>query len=607
MKKPWSLSTTVRNPERILPFLRVLKKMEGEEFDEDGQVKFQTLLIQNRLYQPTGLSEKLLGYYDTLGDKMSHSEAEEVFNHMVTRSTELRNDRGLRGRTSVAPLAKMGLAIAKKSLGKVAITELGNAFLSNELDIGDIYFRFFIKWQIPNLDSKDYPQNGAYNIKPFIGALHLINVVNQKELERGNKSKGLSKEEFAIFVPSLINHRHIDEYADKVLALRDLLSGKDKKQRREILNSYKEKFASEFLETDDEKEVGKLISNLKDYGDNAIRYFRLTRYIHIRGNGFYIDLEPRRSVEIKNLLQHDSAEAIEFSSKEDYLAYIIDVSQPVLPWETSEAYKEIIKQLLSDVSDYEVRLGVTRKEVLDTSKLSEEALKNYVRELRAYRRELQEQENHQQSQHIDKVREYITKLENIYDLDDKPTALEKYVSLGLNALNDALKIKPNHPVGDDNEPTSTAPANTPDIECYYQTYNSICEVTMLRGRDQWYNEGQPVLRHLRDFENKDQAKNSYCLFIAPTLHRDTINTFWMAIKYEYEGKPQKIVPLSLSQFIELLKTLVELKEKNIFLDHKQLSGFYECIIDSSNEFQTPSEWLSNIPNLMNSWKAEITA
>jgi hypothetical protein len=34
MKKPWSLSTTVRNPERILPFLRVLKEIEGEAFDE---------------------------------------------------------------------------------------------------------------------------------------------------------------------------------------------------------------------------------------------------------------------------------------------------------------------------------------------------------------------------------------------------------------------------------------------------------------------------------------------------------------------------------------------------------------------------------------------
>jgi len=37
MKKTWSLSTTVRNPERILPFLHVLKEMDGESFDEAEQ------------------------------------------------------------------------------------------------------------------------------------------------------------------------------------------------------------------------------------------------------------------------------------------------------------------------------------------------------------------------------------------------------------------------------------------------------------------------------------------------------------------------------------------------------------------------------------------
>ena len=125
-------------------------------------------------------------------------------------------------------------------------------------------------------------------------------------------------------------------------------------------------------------------------------------------------------------------------------------------------------------------------------------------------------------------------------------------------------------MGDDNEPTFTAPANTPDIECFYETHNAICEVTMLTGRDQWYNEGQPVMRHLRDFENKDTSKTSYCLFIAPKLHRDTVNTFWTSIKYEYEGRAQKIVPLSIGQFVQLLKALIAIKEQGGFLNHTKL-------------------------------------
>ena len=607
MKKAWSLSTTVRNPERILPFLRVLKEMENEEFDVDGQAKFQILLIQNRLYQPRGLSNKLLGYYETSGDKMNFPQAEEVFEHMKSQSTTLRNGIGLRGRTSVAPITKMGLAIAKKSYGKVIITDLGNAFLNGQIDVGDVYFRFFIKWQIPNLESNKYPDDGAYDIKPFMGALHLINNVNQIEIRKGNKPKGLSKKEFGLFAPTLINYKNITNQAEKIIKLRSLLKGKNKEEQRKIFNDYKLRFASEFLETKSETDINKLLKNLKDYGDNAIRYFRLTRYIYIRGNGFYVDLEPRRSVEISNLLKYDNAESIKFSSKKEYINYITDISKPKLPWETKEEYIKVIKKLLEEISDYEDKLSISKKHEVNCESLSEKELKEEVRTLRKYRRDLQEKESHTESQNIDQIKKYIEKLENIHSFDDKPILLEKYVSLGLNALNDALKIKPNYPVGDDGEPTFTAPANTPDIECYYQSGNAICEVTMLNGRDQWYNEGQPVMRHLRDFEEKNKRETTYCLFIAPKLHRDTINTFWTAIKYEYEGKPQKIIPLHLKHFIEILKILITLKEKGVFLEHEKIFDLYEQIIRSSANYKTSSEWLESIPTSINSWKSELVS
>lgn len=606
MKKLWSISTTVRNPERIQPFLTVLKEMEGETFDEAGQVKFQTLLIQHRLYQPTGLSDAMLEYYETSGDKMSFEQAQEIFEHMKSRSTVLRDDVGLRGRTSVAPLTKMGLAVAKQTSGQIKITGIGNAFLKNEIDIGDVYFRFFIKWQIPNPESNEFNDDGTYNIKPFIGALHLIDRVNKREIERGNEPKGLSKDEFDLFAPSLVNFRDIDSYADKVIALRELMNGKSKQEKRQILNDYRRDFAVAFLETDVRAEVDKLLSNLDDYGDNAIRYFRLTRYLHIRGGGFYIDLEPRRSVEISNLLAHDNAEARTFASKEEYLEYVSDITQPKLPWETKEALTEIVRKLMEEVSVYENKLGLSPDHRVTYESFSEQQLKSYAEELRAYRRSLQDKENHNISQNVEKVKEYITALENIFEAEDKPITLEKYVSLGLNALNDALQIKPNYPVGDDNEPTFTAPANIPDIECFYETYNAICEVTMLTGRDQWYNEGQPVMRHLRDFENKDTGKTSYCLFIAPRLHRDTVNTFWTSIKYEYEGRPQKIVPLSIGQFIQLLKALVAIKERGGFLTHAKLFELYDQIVGKSSTATNASEWLDEIPAVIEGWETALT-
>lgn len=605
MKKPWSLSTTVRNPDRILPFLRVLKEMQGEKFDEVGQIKFQTLLIQNRLYQPVGLSEELLRYYETSGDKMSFSQAEEIFQHMLKRSKELQNDQGLRGRTSVAPLTKMGLAVAKKTTGDVLITDLGNAFLSNRLDIGDIYLRFFIKWQIPNPGSQDYSNDGCYDIKPFIGALHLIDAVNKKEIARGKEAKGISKKEFSLFVPTLVNYKDIDDYATNLIKLRDKLSGKNRNEQKTISDTYEKEFVSKFLGTKKTSAVSGLLKNLRDYGDNAVRYFRLTRYIFIRGGGYYIDLESRRSVEIKSLLDFDNAQSKAFATKDEYLDYISDILQPQLPWETKEKYVEIIRNLVQDIERYESDLQKSGSAIKDYQTLQETELKLYIEKLRTLRRTLQEESNHKKSQAVEQVESYIKALENIFDFEDRPILLEKLSSLGLHALNDALKIQPNYPVGDDNEPTFTAPANTPDIECFYGNFNAICEVTMLTGRDQWYNEGQPVMRHLRDFENKYNDKKTYCLFIAPKIHRDTVNTFWAAIKYEYEGKEQKIVPLSITDFVSILKTLVKIKSENKFLKHDEISRLYEEIIDSSKSFTDSREWLKNIPNAISSWQASL--
>jgi len=121
MKRAWSISTTVRNPDRIRGFLEVLKDFEGVEFNENQQIKFQIALIKRKLYKPTGLDEKLSGYYNSPSD-MSEKQAKDIFEHMKEKSTVLADDLGLRGRTSIAPLSKMGLVVSKQTVSKLYIT-----------------------------------------------------------------------------------------------------------------------------------------------------------------------------------------------------------------------------------------------------------------------------------------------------------------------------------------------------------------------------------------------------------------------------------------------------------------------------------------------------
>ena len=50
MSKTWSISTTVRSPERLRAFLVALQPLVGKEWNRDSQKEYQKLLIKNRLY-----------------------------------------------------------------------------------------------------------------------------------------------------------------------------------------------------------------------------------------------------------------------------------------------------------------------------------------------------------------------------------------------------------------------------------------------------------------------------------------------------------------------------------------------------------------------------
>lgn len=600
MKKIWSISTTVRNPERIRNFLVALKPLDGEVWNHDTQRRFQILLIQHKLYGAgnkqftNNLSREhreLLENSETL----TYEQAEEILN---ARNYVGAGD--MRGRQSFNPIKKMGLAKIDDQ-GQIRITSFGEYLLKEDADLGEMFFRSFLKWQLPNPLSRDFKADDGYNIKPFIATLHLINEVNKICHERGLTEKGLSQVEFDIFVPTLISYQSIRTQARKVLEFR---TGLEQLVNEREKQAYISRYVSENFSDFENME------HARDYGDNIRRYFRMTRYFHLRGNGYYIDLEPRRSIEIQKILETDDGSSQDFTA-EEYIDYISDINLPVLPWETQTELVRISNYTADDIKQYQGQLRQQRIQIpdfefKDTGRLSVEQLKAYVGELRDYRRTLQETEDHFVSQNVDKVREYIDRLRNIRQSREKKSIeLEHLATLALNAINDALAIKPNYPVGDDNQPTFTAPANKPDIECFYDAFNGVCEVTMLTNRAQWMQEGQPVMRHLRDFEDANNGKDTYCLFVAPALHRDTVNTFWTAVKYEYEGRRQKIVPLTINELAKLLEAIIAIKDRGQRLDHRKLMSLYDSIISLTNTVPSSDVWTSQIPEVVEQWSREV--
>jgi hypothetical protein len=524
----WSVSTTVRNPERIRSFLKVLKGLEDEVWNNEVQKKYQILLLQKKVYGINSpefektLNEKHLKWLRS--DTFTYEQAEKILN-----AKNYEGGGEMRGRQSFNPLEKMGLAYIDAEK-KIQITTFGKTFLSENYDLGDIFFRSFLKWQYPNPDLNKYSAKDGYNIKPLIATFHLIKKVNDLCVKKGFKGKGISRIEFALFFTTLSNYTNIETTAEKIVLFREYYD--TIKENETIENFAEDYFYKYFREYES-------WGNAKDYADNIIRNFRLTRFFYLRGNDYYIDLEPRRKVEIDSILETDNASAKAFVSKADYSRYLGDSTQPGLPWETKTKLQEVIKLLIVDIEATENALkgkaiNLPQRPQIITESDNTNALKIAIENLRTYRRTLNDAGVHAELQLLENIENCIAQLKNIFKLaDKKPVELERIITFGLHILNDTVGIRPNYPVGDDNQPTFTAPANKPDIECFYQSFNSICEVTLLSNRSQWFNEGQPVMRHFRDFETTHCEKQSYCLFIAPKIHRDTGNTFWFSVKYEY--------------------------------------------------------------------------
>ena len=396
MKRPWSITTTIRNPERIISLISTAKEIEGLQWNNDNQELFQILLIKNRLYGfgstqfYNGLPEDLVSKYDDINTDIDLDFAKRLF--------ELKHYVGpdMRGRQSMSVLKKFGFV--DTSSGIIRITPLGKLLMNSSVDLGDVFLRTFIKWQLPNPLTNDYSPTD-FNVVPFIATLHLIKRVNEIAVSNNLRARGISKLDFRYFVMCLCNYNDIERYAQEIIALRTEIKGKSRIEKKEISDSFYSNFLRNFLETDD---ITRIENNLKDYADNTLRYFRLTRLLHIRGNGYYIDLEPRREIEINSLLNAYDGSSKEFTNEEEYIQYLSDITREVLPWETPNQLREIYTEISNDILETSELLNLPfEDEDFDTNDV--EKLKTKISELREIRRNLQEVKRHQDSRKFGRI------------------------------------------------------------------------------------------------------------------------------------------------------------------------------------------------------------
>jgi len=586
---PWSISTTVRNPYRIVDFLGVLSSsLQGLVWDRTTQSLFQMHLIKNRLY---GLDspEFRNNIPDDLYTKFSDVEHEISLDDVkLIVAAKNYQDFPMRGRTSFAPLKEFGLVHINSS-GKIEITSSGK-FLLNGGAYDEFLLKAFLKWQYSNPTNNSFPSD--YQTKPFVSTMHLIKQVNSICEKKKIKTKGISKLEFQLFALTLVDYTEIKETAIALVQFRDEFESCKSQDEKELLISATYKINAAGFKTK--------IEHLKDYADNAIRWFRCTKFFILRGGDNYIDLEPRKSYEINKILESYSG------NKEDddtYVSRLQNIASPTLPWETPDQLSLIRDSVLADIKSLQKDFHIS----IPISKIGELPLKEQIVDLRSIRNQITSLEIKKRYDDDAYIEELIYSLRNIRGLERPPVALEEITTNMLRIINDDIAIKTNAPLGDDNRITFSAPGGVPDIECFYEQYAAIYEVTLLTSRGQWYNEGQPVMRHLRDFEDKhaNNYNDFYCIFISPRLHEDTLNTFWTSNKYEYRGRAQKIIPLNFDQFIKIFEFAVHQRKSNIKSTSSTLKNLFDSITNSVPSLTSSGLWKNSIDFHLNNLTASL--
>jgi len=594
-KVPWSISTTVRNPERLRDFLRVLKQLEGSDFKSENQIQYQVLLIKERLYRPTKIPSSHRSLIDDFTKEISFDIAREIFDFQHYE------DPPMRGRQSVNPLNKLGFSIAKDTAGAIKITSLGNLFISPESDIRYIFFKSLLKLQFPNPWSDDFTDKKGFNIRPFIAVLHLI-----------NKAKKLSREEFSIFCPTMVHFKDIDKYSKYILKLRSLESKTEK-------DKFIKKFLKEFYGTKNLTRIQ--IDNLFDYGDNAMRYFRLTRYFRVTKQPlgrWIIELEPARMKEIEQLIILYDGSAVKFKSVEEYINYLSDIDKPELPWELDyDKSKDVALSLIDIIKkdfdnltdDLKAKVADVYELIVNTdlNTLDLKKIDRFINRLRNLRSEIIEiKRDSALRKNINKLKSIVLVFKDKKKFRElEPVEFEHMISQCLKIINDELEIKPNCILDDEGSPIGFAPGNKADIEGYYESFNSIFEATLDVSRHQVYRESVPVMRHLKDFESVNTGKPAFCIFVAPRVHSDTVNYFWYSVKYGFEGKKQSIVALDLAHFVEILEFFINVIEDKKNFTHRNLKTLFESITSNASSKESSTSWFTDVSQIIKDWQQSI--
>lgn len=487
---------------------------------------------------------------------------------------------------------------APKALGfinlkpHIELTEAGIAFVYGKRP-QEIFLRQLLKFQLPSPYHVEH-QNiiGTFCIRPYLEILRLV-----RELEY------ITFDEFKIFAVQMTDYHKFNTIKESILCFRQ---GKEenKGQYKRFVNSVWENAILEIhsdriaagktrtRETNDaslKKFIATQKSNMRDYADACFRYLRYTGLISISHRSRSISIFSDKIVEVDFILSTVSRDPVFIDDIDAYKAHLFSANSPVLYTDNRDNIVDILMRIGSftkrELADKNLdELKDLRDKIVKQHK--DAVIHEQVAEIKSYAL---------YSEIIDTFNEIIS--DEYYDA---PLMFEYNTWRAMTML-DGGNIKGNFNFDDAGQPLSTAAGNMPDIECDYDDFSLSVEVTLQSGQRQYESEGEPVARHYGQLK-KRTGKDTYCLFIAPTINPATLAHFYGLnhLSIALYGGKSKIIPLELDQFMRLIENSYNYKTQPVPNDIRR---FLDYAIKLCEKATDENHWRCGIQACVDTWLA----
>lgn len=457
----------------------------------------------------------------------------------------------------------------------------------------EIFLRQLLKFQLPSpYHTENAKIEGTFFVRPYLEILRLV-----FELDY------LTFDELKIFAVQITDYHKYQTVKDTILQFR-----KEKEQHKgeykrfvnevwtnAVIDIHSDRIAEGRTRTRETMDaslntfIKTQKGNMRDYADACFRYLRYTGLVSIAHKSRTISIFADKAKDVEFILSTVDRNPVFIDDVDRFKEHLFAANVPALYADNKDNIVDIILRM----SDY------TKRELID---LDIDALKDLRDDIVARHKE---NVIHEQVAEIKSYALYSEIIDTFNEIVsdeyyDAPLMLEYNTWRAMTML-DGGTIKGNFKFDDAGQPLSTAAGNMPDIECDYSDYALSVEVTMQSGQRQYEAEGEPVARHY-GLLKKRANKETYCLFIAPTINAATLAHFYGLnhLSIALYGGKSKIIPLELDQFMRLVENSYNYKTQPTPSDIRR---FLDYTIKMCEKATDENNWRCGIQACVDMWLA----